>query len=546
MEQIFNLVLMTSLYASVVGVMILLLKRVLKDRINAGWQYLLWTVLLLKLMIPYGPESAFSLFNTVPVQQAHTQMAAIASQVAPLPLQTGIAGAPTPSVSSGTDQQNTHMTAAETSTISVVWALGAALFLSWLLFTNYSLHRRLKRSAFTDDHERLEKILALCKSKLHVKSNIRIIMQDVITTPSLFGVIRPKILLSPAIANIADKEIEYILLHELAHYKRKDMLVNYFLLFFQVLHWFNPVMWYCFRRIHQDMEVATDEKVLRVLENYEHKEYGKALLAVLERCNTPRLAPRLVGMVDDRKNMERRIRMLKMAEFFKRKKRIVFITGILCMVLLSSILLTSGKTSGSEDKTREYDAKTLLDYKSLYIGDASNVSNLLQRLPLGEYKVKIALSTKEQPYGLTVEYGAAIMDKYSESDTARWMISNMAVVFSLIDNVDVIQCNIQGEEAWQYHYTRSTLQTYFDRDVREFTGDKKVFASFLASLGSIPWPEAARGEQSLMLPADLDEAVSLAVKEQSSSYLTGEMVVEGHVIRYLHSGVGILNTVLYK
>lgn len=165
--------------------------------------------------------------------------------------------------------------------------------------------------------------------------------------------------------NLNDKDISYIfiLLDELAHYKRKDLLANYLLLVLQIIHWFNPVIWYCFKRIRQDMEVAADEKVLDVLESSEQKRYGKALLAVLESFNSPRLAPRLIGMVDDRKNIERRIRMIRMAEFFKSKRRLFIVTGILCIAIFSGVLLTNPLTKQFSFEIGNYTLKVPSDWK---------------------------------------------------------------------------------------------------------------------------------------------------------------------------------------
>jgi bla regulator protein BlaR1 len=158
-------------------------------------------------------------------------------------------------------------------------------------------------------------------------------------------------------------------LHELAHYKRKDLLANYLLLVLQIIHWFNPVIWYCFKRIRQDMEVAADEKVLDVLESSEQKRYGKALLAVLERFNSPRLASRLIGMIDDRKNIERRIRMIRMAELFKSKRRLFILTGILYIAILSGVLLTNPLTKQASFVIGNYILKVPADWK-VTVGEA--------------------------------------------------------------------------------------------------------------------------------------------------------------------------------
>ena len=64
--EVFHSVLTSSLHAAVVGLVILLLKAALKNRLNAQWHYLIWIVLILKLIMPFGPASAVSLFNIIP------------------------------------------------------------------------------------------------------------------------------------------------------------------------------------------------------------------------------------------------------------------------------------------------------------------------------------------------------------------------------------------------------------------------------------------------------------------------------------------------
>ena len=118
---------------------------------------------------------------------------------------------------------------------------------------------------------------------MKVKSNLHVVISDIVQTLSLVGVIYPKILLPSNMSDLEDKELEYVFLHELAHYKRKDILINYLLITLQSIHWFNPTIWYFFKRIREDMEFATDEKVLKMLSDNEHKNYGMAILTVLEK-----------------------------------------------------------------------------------------------------------------------------------------------------------------------------------------------------------------------------------------------------------------------
>ncbi len=70
-------------------------------------------------------------------------------------------------------------------------------------------------------------------------------------------------------------------MHELAHYKRKDILLNKIFLIITSIYWFNPILWFCFKQIRQDMELKTDEIVLNKLPQEKQKEYAKSLVGIL-------------------------------------------------------------------------------------------------------------------------------------------------------------------------------------------------------------------------------------------------------------------------
>ncbi|MBC8060743.1 MAG: M56 family metallopeptidase, partial [Clostridiaceae bacterium] len=325
MTALFSTVLQTSIYATIVGIVILITKHFLRDKLNAKWQYLIWSVLILKLLVPFGPESAVSLFNTVPEIPKTVSFSKAYEQVQLDITEKQLkASTITPELIA----KSKSLSFAKTVEVAIpyIWGIGVILMLLWLFYTYYSMNQKLAKGSIAAN-ERILTIFQNCKVKIGVSKDIEILIQDIVGSPSLFGIIHPKILLVLHVENFTDKEIEYILLHELAHYQRKDVLVNYLLLTMQLVHWFNPLMWYCFKCIRQDMEVATDEKVLLTLEKKEHVDYGKVLLMVLENISVTRLAPKLIGMVDDKKNMKRRIKMIKMSEFFKSKGRVVLVVG---------------------------------------------------------------------------------------------------------------------------------------------------------------------------------------------------------------------------
>lgn len=67
MENIWRYIVGATVFGSATGLIILLIKTLLKNKINKRYAYLLWIILAIKLIIPFGPESNISLFNSIPI-----------------------------------------------------------------------------------------------------------------------------------------------------------------------------------------------------------------------------------------------------------------------------------------------------------------------------------------------------------------------------------------------------------------------------------------------------------------------------------------------
>lgn len=341
--EIFSYILTTSLYASIVGLIILIIKALLKDRISAFWQCLIWAVLIIKLVVPFGPASSISVFNQIPVEKVQSSINDFK-----YPRQDHLI---TPVTDNTLPEKSGNLAPAAPGQmdrtqeiIPYIWLSVASLYLILVLLSNLSLHLRLRRRS-RKPNEHITSLLRECRSQLGVRRDISIVIQDTVKAPSLLGILRPRILMSSSVENLSDQEMQYILMHELAHYKRKDVLVYCLLMVLQVMHWFNPILWYCFKRMRQDMELAADEMVLNKLDAAEYREYGRALLTVLDNMGRDTTLPRLVGMVNDRDDIERRIKMVSQAHLLQNKRRLLFIVGLVCVLVLGTILLTSSRES---------------------------------------------------------------------------------------------------------------------------------------------------------------------------------------------------------
>src|SRR6185295_12768642 len=103
--------------------------------------------------------------------------------------------------------------------------------------------------------------------------------------------------------------LRIVCLHEIAHFKRLDVFINWLMIIAQTLHWFNPLVWLTMRRLRADQELLCDGDVMRLLHPDEHRAYGETLLALA----SPRsyTLSTLIPVSSSFKQLKERIAMIK-------------------------------------------------------------------------------------------------------------------------------------------------------------------------------------------------------------------------------------------
>lgn len=118
------------------------------------------------------------------------------------------------------------------------------------------------------------------KDAQKLKDNIYI--SDKVKTPAVYGIIKPKIIL-PTEYDV--NKLNFILMHEKAHIKRKDNFIRLLALIVVCFHWFNPFAWLMLKLLYSDIELACDESVLSKCDEAEREEYAYTLLSTAEKTN---------------------------------------------------------------------------------------------------------------------------------------------------------------------------------------------------------------------------------------------------------------------
>jgi beta-lactamase regulating signal transducer with metallopeptidase domain len=257
----FEWLVQASWQAAILAIGVILAQWLLRKRLSARWRSSLWLVVIARLLVPFSPESALSLFNFVrvePIAMIEEVWQTDIPPEPPLPERPAEKDSAVPSLSGemgdtsvGPTLLPTPLPTAAASSLqpwepthvaTLLWLLGATALALHLARTTLKLRREVARARNMSD-ETVLTILENCKRQMNVRAQIRLLETETVKSPALFGVLRPVLLLPPGTARrFSSVELRYIFLHELAHLKRYDLLSNWVLCGLQILHWFNPVI----------------------------------------------------------------------------------------------------------------------------------------------------------------------------------------------------------------------------------------------------------------------------------------------------------------
>lgn len=294
----------SSLKASAVALIVVLLQALLGHRLPARWRHALWLLVVIRLLMPAVPQSALSLHNLLPNNES-----SLTQPMAVVPPDSSVRSI----ASSATlHESSTRLSSQQWLMLSIagLWlSVALTLFLRHVL-GSVRLQRSIARTARALD-PRLIPALRRAQREAGVRTPIRVVVTDAVSSPALHGLLRPSILIPYEVAeSFSDDELHHVILHELSHLKRGDAWINGLVALASSMHWFNPLIWFAAARIREERELVCDELALSCLEEDERGLYGRTLLRLLERFRAPASVPALVGIADPGKYMKRRIQMI--------------------------------------------------------------------------------------------------------------------------------------------------------------------------------------------------------------------------------------------
>ena len=316
MKEIMNFfpeLLRINMVASIV-ILVILVARLILKRAPKVFSYALWTIVLIRLLIPVSLSSQLSVVPDISAANS----AVINAALPELEFET-----------LRDREQNYYEDQKDPSGeapkiyishsmepiayLSIVWLAGMACMVVCSSFSYWKIKKKIRIS-------------------FPVQGNI--LIADAIKSPFVIGFIRPKIYLP---CNLGEKEQSYIILHEKHHIRRGDHIIKALAFLALTIHWFNPMVWIAFVLACRDMEMSCDEAVIRKVGSHVRADYSASLLTLATGRRIIAGTPLAFGEGDTKG------RIHNLAKWKKPARWIVILSVVLCLIL-AVCLLTNPNT----------------------------------------------------------------------------------------------------------------------------------------------------------------------------------------------------------
>ena len=318
MADVFLKILNMSITASWIVLVVMILRRLLKD--SPKWIHcVLWGIVGVRLTLPFSFESVFSLLPSAKTLSKH-ESPGIAH------FQTGIDFVDTSVNNYIKERYMTGITITKpmtsftsiTTIVSIIWLVGILALILYSIFSYVRLKNKIRTAVLLKDN---------------------IYQCETVETPFVLGIKEPRIYLPFA---INEQDMEHVISHEKAHVTRKDHWWKALGFYALTVHWFNPVIWLGYVLFCRDIELACDEKVVKDLNQEQRADYSQALLACSLKRHTIAACPIAFGEM----NVKNRI---KSVLSYKKPTVLLMRIGVVVCAVIAICFLTN--PIGSKYKT---------------------------------------------------------------------------------------------------------------------------------------------------------------------------------------------------
>ena len=170
--------------------------------------------------------------------------------------------------------------------INVIWILGIIILAIRAIIKYLKFGNEIKHQILLED-KKVQDILEKVILKYNKKISFQIIIVDFITTPMLYGIHTPKILIP--VMKLSEKDWNFILSHEVEHYYRKDLFIKLLIEIITIAYWWNPFIYLLKTAFDKVLEINVDLSVTKNLDTEEKLQYLQCLLDTAQKFSQKKL-----------------------------------------------------------------------------------------------------------------------------------------------------------------------------------------------------------------------------------------------------------------
>ncbi len=453
LEYIFISILNMSMISSFVIVSVLFVRLFLLKAPKI-FSYMLWTVVLIRLLCPFSFESTIGFLpsNQSPVPQNIVHMEQLSVDL-PLPI---ISDTINENLPQGEEQFATNPLEVPITVATLLWSLGVVAMVFYSIISYIKLRKKLIGAT-------------------PLKGNIYI--ADHIDSPFVMGIINPKIYLPCSLSNA---ELDFIIKHEEIHMKRLDHLTRILSFIALSIHWFNPLVWIAFVLSGKDMETSCDESVMRKINDDIRADYSEALLKFATGRRIVHPTPLAFGEGDTKDRVK---------NIMKYKKPVIWVS-VLCIILIGvvticfmsqrgeknfSVVNESNSNSESVIQTAtDYVEEVVADYNEIGIANDFKITEAIitniEQMNTGTAGNNHSLNLYKLEYRLSVDQiehvPLANGISFDNNQITEWTSNGQPCLLFYQDYTSDL-----GEQFIEINYTNTVAETFDQDEYLEKYGD---------------------------------------------------------------------------
>lgn len=346
----------TLLSLSVSGTLLLLiiwgLKPLYKNKFSKSWQYYIWIIVALRFIFPFTLDTTIigSMFERIDTTAITNENSGSTNTL--LTSNTHYKAADITLINENTVASNVQHNSLDIyGYLFFIW-LTCALVLFIRKITIYQGFIQYVKAGNEEVSDiKILNLLSDCEDKLNIKTRSEIYRNVLIASPVIIGFFRPRIILP--VRELTDKELYYIITHELFHYKKRDMFYKWLIQVVSCVHWFNPFVYLLEKEVNKACELSCDEAVISILDDKAKREYGDTLLAFVKTSNQYKSSLASVTLTEGAKQLKERLGAIMNLK--KKSKSIKAVTVIFTCVLC--VCFTAAGAYAAPIKSKEKKAE---------------------------------------------------------------------------------------------------------------------------------------------------------------------------------------------